>query len=557
MRVRQAPPLALHHEIEAPNGRFYRWGKDEPRPENVPSNHGFDTTAPGGFDTDRITLPRKPGVDYSDIERLSTLRALGAGGEVACETRLKSTPRTSGDEFSIGPESEGWIAHLQDDPTAAEIYIDAALSGWGEPSTQRKNDGLEVYGWDWSKANISQGFQDTGSAAPALLAAFAEFAAQAETAEAWYYGGGVDIGAVRYDFIVPKAGGEPGGTNNFLFLAVDDRAKGATIIGTNHHLTPTANQSVGGTGAGGFKYAGFQSSFTGAYTGVSGGDSYGVSNLRVIGNHGLPIYGTWPMVGLLASDAIVYALARWAPALRFTTGPSGSLRPSSNVIPHLVFKEKTTALVVLEGANRYELRNYAVWENQTFHYHDWGDRGRKWRTRVAPSQLSETGPTLDRTRNGVVMTWSDVDGSQRSAGPPGSGCDVEDVRLQDLDPENPANQRGIRMWGQPIDVGISVESEVIRVGALYLQRLKETDTSGQMQLVGTVEDDRGIVRPAWQVRAGDTIVPVDASDTRERRIIRTSYNEDTLTNTIDLDAPPDGTPDLLAQLGVSVSDLGV
>jgi hypothetical protein len=277
----------------------------------------------------------------------------------------------------------------------------------------------------------------------------------------------------------------------------------------------------------------------------------------VYGSHGLQLRGAEPEAGFYASDIIPNALQRWAPLLNFTTGSVGSVRPSSFVIPHLAFREQTSALAIVEGANRYELRPYFVWEDRTFHYHEWGDSGRKWRTRVAPSQLSETGPTMERLRNGMVVQYQDVDGTTRTVGPPGSGCDVEDVSLLDTDPENPANQIGIRRWGPPVPMeGISVASEAIRVGVLYLKALRETDTSGQMQLVGTVEDDRGVVRPAWQVRAGDTIVPVDASDTRERRIIRTYYDDPTKTNTVDLDAPPDGTPDLLAQLGVSVTDLG-
>jgi hypothetical protein len=549
VRIRETPPLRLHYELETPTGRFYRWGADEPRPENIPSGGGFTTTMPGGFDQLNVTLPRKPGVSYSDLGRLSTLRAFGAGGEIASEVRLERAPRVSGDEFSVGPEAKGWIAHLEDDPTAKEIYVGRDLGEWTELSAQWRIG----WGGSFSYAGFSMA-PDSHEGHPSLVL---------ELDGAW--GTQLPVAAAMYD----------AGTG--LVIAVIDHewtvSDTASIFVLEAYAadndTPSGGGSLGDLATGAASGSGEMNPNKRVVawqwfpsTGPGGGDGNQVRatlrNLAWFGHHVLTIRGERPNRGLYASDVIVDALQRWAPLLNLSTGSDGTVLPSSFIIPHLVFRDQTTPLAILEAANRYELRPYAVWENRTFHYHEWGARGRKWRTRVAPSQLSETGSSVDRLRNGVIVRFRDVDGSTRFAGPPGSHCDIEDASLLDTDPENPANQRGIRMWGPPIDMeGVSVESEVIRVGALYLRSLRETDTSGQMQLVGTVEDDRGIVHPAWKVRAGDTIVPVDASDTRERRIIRTSCTEDTFTNTVDLDAPPDGVPDLLAQLGVSVTDLGL
>lgn len=556
LRIREHPPLGLNHEAETPSGRFYRWGKDEPRPENNPSSHSFSTTMPGGFDQESVTLPRKPGVDYSDLERLTTLRAVGAGGEIASETRLERAPRTSGDQFSIGPEAKGWIAHTEDNSSAAEIYIDRELSAWQGMSNARKLALLKA-GWAVGDFGVDT---DPSSALPSLTFNI-DGNFPKKTIEAWFDAGpGMRIASVRWERISRSNVGAGSPNSSFGFyvgVAANDLGEGGENTADQHTAGEDSDPASVFTPTTPARWARMDWEYPLANDDAFNYASY-VRRPVIIGDHGLALLGTSPELGVLAADVVANAISRWAPLLRYTTGPTGTIRPSVFVIPHLSFKDKTTTLAMIEGANRYELRDYAVWENRTFHYHEWGDRGRKWRTRVAPSQLTETGPTVERLRNGAIVQWQDVDRSTKTAGPIGSGCDIEDETLEDRDPENSANQRGIRRWGPPIDMGgVSVESEAIRVGALYLKRLKETDTSGQMQLVATVEDAHGIVRPASQVRAGDTIVPVDASDTRERRIIRTSYNADTLTNTVDLDAPPDGTPDLLAQLGVSIADLGL
>lgn len=548
MAVREFPRLDLHREVETPNGRFYRWGKDEPRPENVPANGSFSTTLPGGFDSDNVSLPRKPGVDYSDLKRLSTVRAIGAGGEIACETRLKEAPRVSGSQMSVGPVTEGWVAHLQDDTTAAEIYRDVDLNSWIEPSRGRKT---ELDGASLPATGSFEVVTDVSSGIPALrLHVNGAWGVKVPTASAWYDAGPSCLHAkTYYDF---------SGVADTAFILLWGYGSVDTAPTFSSDIY-TAATGVGSTTPAASRFATFEWYYSASSAGVDGAEYYvDLRHLAVEGNHGLTLRGIQPEAGYYASDVIANFLSRWAPLIVFSTGSTGTLRPTSNVIPHLVFKDKTTTLAMLEATNSFEGKPYAVWENRTFHYFDWGDVGRKWRARVGPTELSETGPSTARLRNGVILEYQDVDGTTKSAGPIGSGCDVEDASLEDKDPENPANQRGIKMYGPPIPLGIvSVAAVVIQVGALILKRLKETDRSGQMKIVGVCEDDRGVVRPAWQVRAGDLITPIDAAEPVERRIIRTDYDEASFTNTITLDAPPDGVPELLAQLGVGIADLNI
>lgn len=542
--VRERPRLGLHIDVETPTGLHYRWGEDEARPANVPHDLQFSTVMPGGFDSLDVTLPRRPGIAYSDLDRLSTLRVFGAGGESAGEYRLERAPRTSGDEMSVSPGAVGWQAHLEDDKSILVVIQDMDLSSWGDPSSQRRKN-LSDGALSSNNVQIENGLgQDAGATAPSITFTFQTFGAGiSEWGEQWYYGGGADLGAVRYDFAAP------GVDTNYLDQAgLSSNDIGSVFdAGTDHDQTSASNRVARAAGAG-RKYALIVSAYGGTFTGES--LLYHIwSNVRVQGNHGLPERGTWPAIGFFASDVIPYVLMWCAPRLNYN---SESISPTSFVIPQLAFKEPTTAAEIIKATNAFHLYDWAVWEKRTFHFHQRGTTGKSWRARIAPAQLSETGPAVDRTWNATVVRYQDVDGSTRTVGPPGSNANVTDAQLVDTDPENPANLAGVRRWNV-LDMGIvSTPAGAIQVGARFLAESKQLDSSGQAQLVGTVEDDKGIERPAWEVRAGDSITFVDAADTSPRRIVRSSYSHSSRTCSVDLDAPPEALSELLDRLQVSL-----
>ena len=282
--------------------------------------------------------------------------------------------------------------------------------------------------------------------------------------------------------------------------------------------------------------------------------------LAVYGNHGLTKRGTASATeaqGFYASDVIANAVSRWAPLLTYTTGSDGTIRPTSFVIPQLEFRTQTTASEILTQANRFHLNDWAVWEGTkpgepTFYYNERNGRGRKWRARIKPSQLTETGPQVDRLWNGVIVLYQDVDGSVKTVGPTGSLSDTTSDSLLDTDPLNPVNQKGIKRYAT-LDMGIvSTSAAATEVGRRFLERAKELDRSGSATIVGHIQDDHGVTHPAWAVRAGDQISFTDASDTSYRRIVKTSYDHDSRTNSIDLDSPPEGMDALLERLGASL-----
>ena len=284
------------------------------------------------------------------------------------------------------------------------------------------------------------------------------------------------------------------------------------------------------------------------YNGLSTGwTEYGLfAKAAVYGNHALTLRGTEPDAGFYASDIVGHAVSTWAPLL--TT----DIDDSAYIISHAVFKEPTTPGEIVRQATRFGLQDWGVWEDKTFVWHNRGARGRRWRARTGPSQLSETGASAERLFESVMVRYQDVDGSALSVGPPLSGATIESVNLEDSDPDNPANRLGVAKRAN-LQIGIAVSGAAIQIGKRFLEEQKQLNTSGQAQLIGHVEDTSGVKHPAWKVRAGDTIEFVDAAYRSSRRIVRTQYDHGSRTVSVDLDAPPEALQVLLERLGAELA----
>jgi hypothetical protein len=538
--VRESPPLRLHLSAETPEGRTFRWGQDEPKPENVPSGLSFSTTIPGGFERAGCVLPRKPGVDYSDLERFSTLYVKGAGGEPAWEGRLEGAPRTSGNQMAVTPNAVGWQAHLDDNKGVSEVYIDRDLGRWGDASIQRKINAIAV---SWREAaSPTTGAQDSGATGPGVSFQFSRFdGTYIEYGEAWYYGQGVDIGQLRYDFNAPSLAADANWLDQ-AYITDTDIYGSAFDQGSDHNQTAATNQSVTATDSG-RKYAAVLSRFV-----ASGVADLNIVhqwlNLRVLGRHGLTAQGTQPAEGFYASQIIENAIPRFAPLLSVT---GESITDTSFVIPQAAYWEATAGDIV-NDVNRYHLYDWAVWDDRVFWYYPRTAYGRRWRARMGPANLAETGPSVERVYNEVIVKYQGADGISRSVGPVGAAVSTESALLTDLDPENPATAAGVTRRAILSMKGISSAVAAIQVGQRFLEETRLVDRSGSAELVGTVEDDKGVVWPAWMVRAGDYISFIDASDSSNRRIVRASYNDSSRTNSIDLDAPPEALDALLERL---------
>lgn len=543
LAVRERPPLRLDMEVDVPSGRIFRWGHDDTRPENAPNSLAFSTTIPGGFEQASNVLARDPRLDYPDLAELSDVTIRGVGGQVAWHGRLDSTPRSSGSQQSVSPALVGWQSHLDANEQVQAIYVSQDASQWQGPSLDEQIYLGRILGA--SQVDFSWTSQNGG-----LVCSLPNQALGVSTlAELWFTSpAGITIGKVMYlgvDTSMPSGWEAPqliGSADGTTTVATTDAM---TLDGALHSLTPGTPH----------RYVAVRVNSNGNASTPASGAQRVIQAIGLYGE-GIPTHtidSTTPD-GVLASDVVAHALSTWAPLLNVT---ADSIQPSSFVIPHLTFTGLPNKVSdVITAATAYELLDWAIWENRTFYMNARGVRGNEWQARVKASGLSETGPQTSRIWNSVVVQYADVDGTQRTAGPPGSGCDTTDSSLVDPDPLNPANEAG-EIRRAVTQMGTGTPAVAVQIGSRFLQEQKLLDTSGQASIVGHVQDSSGNWAPAWRIRAGDKVRFVDAHDTSPRRVVKTSYDDGSKANSISLDSPPDGMTELLARMSISLIDAGL
>ena len=545
-------PLVRHAvRIEPPNGAPSRWAADEHLAENVIQDLKWSGELNGGAKEATGTLARNPRVSWPDLGAFSEFVIYGPGADELWRGRLDKASESDGDRMSIDASAVGHKAALEDIKGIVLGFIDGDLGKWNGPSTQRKRDGLEKYGWGWTNGNLSQGFQDKGAAVPSLLFEFSEWSSSvAEVIEAWYYGGGVDIGSVLYDFIVPRAGGTDS-INNQMYVATDDEAHGATE-GVNHKRTAVSQQARVAPGPS-FKYALFQSAMLLAeLTGISGGDTYGVANPKVIGSQGLTLQGTWPDIGFTAKQMIASAVSQFT----YLEVDEDGLEDDGFVIPQAWFSDPTTMLAVVEELTKYGLLDWFV-RGRKFHLRFPGTYGRRWQAYAGPSELKEQGLDASRLWRSIVVRYQDVDGSTRSVGPPGSGAMVEDAGLEIIDPDHPAVRAGLTRQDILDLGGIATQAQAIATGERWLEQANLLSRSGSCTLTYYVMDDRGVLWPTSKVQEGDEVRFPDAHDTSYRRIVAYEYTDASKSSSVTLDAPKESITALLERFNAKLNARGI
>jgi hypothetical protein len=551
MSHRVGPPLRLSVSVETTTGSVYRWGEDEPMPDAVPSGLNFSSGAVGGFEACSLTLPRRTEQTYPDLKQLSTITIYGPGGAVAWQGRVEGIPRVSGDQRAVTINAVGWQAHLEDDKSASAVYVDRDLSHWqGHTATQKL---ANLSGGDFNKVFDGTTSPDETNGLPQIILSAADPWAAGMYCAMFYDSGRGNL--VESIYTAYEGVLAPDATYQSFVISQDDDAgngyleEGATIdTDTAGTLTRTLTTPK--------RFVGFEFWDSAAET-ANQEHAMQFRKVTVWGDTGLTKRGTAPNDGLYASDVIAHAVSAHAPRLKVS---SDSIQPTIFTIPHLEFRDLTTAAEIIRGANRFHLNDWAVWEGRdgpTFYYYPRGYGRRYWRARIAPTQLEEAGPQVDSLWNGVIVNFRDPDGTTRSAGPPASGANTESDDLEDPDPLSPANQLQIRRW-TTLDMGtMSTAAAAVEVGRRFLEESRQLEASGRAQLEGWVEDDHGVKHPAWKVRGGDYISFIDAADTSYRRIVKSSYTHDTRVCSVDLDSPPEGLDELLQRLQVVLVPLGL
>jgi len=558
-RVNEYPPMRQYLLATTPGGRTYRWGEDGTEVDQVLDDLSDSDSVPGGYKEATGRLARKPGIDYRDMQRGTRLEIFGAGQLKVWEGRLERAPRSSGDILAMEPAAVGYETHLTDDNSVQEIFIDGDLTAWGEPSTRYRASNPAVQANTHSEVQLLPAGDPAAGGVAAISHSWTSMdnrgGAEPDYAGNWYDGGGVPLGRVLLDWVNIRGIGV-GDTNWLNIIGAGASDNGTTAL-FDFNGTTTTGKDIAVPEDRYFLeiYDHYGPAFFG-----NGNWQAQWRNVKVLGRHGLTLQGTWPNVGLLASDVIAYALGRWAPFVKFSTGTTGTIRPTAFAIPQLTFKEPTTVAEVLAQATRFELSEWGVWNDQTFYLNPRGEReGRKrWRARVRPAQLEETGQQMDRVWNGVIVQGQDVDGTAVTVGPPGSGYRLTDARLLDSDPLNPANQvAGLRRWVKIQLNGIATVAGMVEAGSAFLEQTKLLDGSGRATLTGYVEDDSGKLWPYYCVHAGDLIEFVDSSIPGYRYIVSAQRSRASKSVSIDLDAPPDSYEALMERLNAEILSRGL
>lgn len=519
----------LNATVEVHGGEPLRFGGDEPLAERVIQRPSLSTQMPGGFAEAGFVVARPDSISAIDSPRfeLAPVRIYGDGARVAYEGRIVGIPQIGTTEIEL--RLEGHSAHLSDDETLTEIFVDRDLGGFRGSSRARE---IQLLGAGQEPRQLSP-IPDTSAGLTTLGATLSSVATGVVVASAGWYDAGPSNRIKSVQYQGQQTANVLSTFSAYVYgMTADD--------GTAFNEVP-AGDTLASSGA--TTYAVTTVSFTGSYRFVmfhfdtpaspgAGPFGFMFRHVALFGDHGLTKRGTAPDQGYYASDIIAHALSAAAPGLTYTAGDS--IEQGTFVIPHLVYRDGTTALQVIEdvtalGGGASLVNDWGVYEDREFFWKTPGTYGTTWRIRKdEAAEPSSEGPDVRERANGVVVTYQDTAGTTHTVGPPGSGADTESDDLEDTSDENPCNLAGIRRW-RNINAGLTVEDGAVLIGRLALLEANADKRKGSFTHTGKITDEAGNTAPPWMVRAGDRVVIEDGDDRTEQRILTTSYDDDSYT----------------------------
>jgi hypothetical protein len=519
MPIPTKPPIELDVEVETHDGYLARWEAEAKLASNRPQGLTSSSQRGEGYGPGAAALTRQVMKDYSDLNLLDMMRFIGKNGEVAYEGTVHDFSRTNDpiQQFAITTVGPMAMAKFR---RFSEIYIDARLAGWGEASIQRKLN-LLAESIQLSAAT-SAGFKDAGANAAGLLFDFSGLTRTAGFSpgnELWYYGGGVDIGRLLYDFL-----GDGTTTWSESPTLSSDDIKSAFDAPKNLNGATAAQQEVLAT-ADGRKYAMFQALYTGAFVGTPMTNRHVFQNVKVLGTHGLSLLGAWPEVGLSVSDVLAHMFNNFTP---LTWAGESTTYPAQQAAFQSVFPYDAA-----KALNDLHLWEIGVFEDKKVFYrpadlttYDWQIRTDDPGVRFSPLQ----GDSIDGFANGVEVTWTDFTGRTHTLFP------SENAELRDESETNPANMHGVQLWKDFTVPYPTIEADALQMARAYLAEYNRPKSPGTITVAGGyIRDAEEHWQQGWKPKCGETIALTDHPNDAPRLITSTSWSQDSKVLTISID----------------------
>jgi hypothetical protein len=536
--------MSLTILITHQDGYVTRLGADEPDPGWIPFGITWTSVVPGGWKDASFNLRRRIDEDVP-LRLLDEVEIIDETAKTMYEGRIVKLPRQHGDDFLLGVQCLGWASHMLDDPTVPYAFVDRDMGNWQGPSLARV---VQVGALPWTDYQASVEGRYIRFDGPAD--AGGRTVLSGSRAELHYRS---PVGTTLQKVMYRGTQTTPANTNALAFWTDDNDAftsessNSLTLDDTLRTVTLAAQE----------RYGLMRVSASANHTPAAAYTSR-LSKLGLYFNHGLTSvsYDSTEPDGYYADDMIAWALSRGAPKLNYSLS-STTTEPSINrppvIVPHAADGDLGTTERIILDVNKFVIWDWLVYENRTFYYRPTDPDRLTWEARLDQGvHLSLEGDDVERAVGGVVVRYVLADGTNKIAGPTGSGLDYESDLLLDSDTEGTVTQHGYsRKWGElSVSFPLATDIYAATIGGAYLAQTLLPARSGDITIRNVVGHPTMGDRPAREIKAGDWIRLSDHPADVPRRIIQTTHNDDDKSTTVSVGNDLNKVDAMLEQLGV-------